>query len=166
MRGILNCSIWMWDEEFPACRDVNCTGSTKPGKLHLKILKESVNLSENNNCWLSLVRGEHWLVTRSVIVDGCQKEMVHNLLLDALSLFTANGEKYSGFLLIICKRGKLLKLWTTWNWKHLQNYWRAKLFENTFVKCRKWLQIFDGNMCKRLCLERYITRTDKGLLHL
>lgn len=151
-----------------ACGDMTCTGSTKPGKLHLRMLKESVNLSGDNNYWLSLDRVEHWLDTRSVVVDGCQKEMVHNLLLDVLSLFliTANGEKYSGFLLMICKRRKSLKLQTTWSSKDLQNYWSTILFKNIPVKCRKWLRMFDGNVCKILCLERYVAGTDKGQLHL
>lgn len=155
-------------KEFPACGDMSCMRSTKPGKLHLKMLKESVNLSENNNYWLSLNRVEHWLDIRSVVVDDCQKEMVHYLLLDVLSfwlqLMVAN---ILFFLLMICKRGKLLKLWTTWSSKDLQNYWRTKLFQNTLVKCRKCLRIFgNGNMCKILCLERYVTGTDKGQLHL
>lgn len=148
---------------------MNCTRSTKPGKLNLKMLKESVNLSENNNYWLSSDRIEHWLDTRSVdgwyqVVDGCQKEMVHSLFLDVLSLFlvTANSGKYSGFLLMICKRSKLLKLQAIWSSKDLQNYWRTKLFQNTLVKWRKWLRIFDGNMYKILSLESYVSRTDRG----
>lgn len=132
--------------EFPACGDMNCTGSSKPGNLHLKMLKESVNLSQNNNYWLSLDGVEHWLDTRSVTVDDCQKEMVSSLFLDVLSLFlvTANGDKYSGFSLMICKRRKLLlKLQTILSWKDLQKYWRTKLFQNTLVKCRKRLRIFE-----------------------
>lgn len=45
--------------EFPAYGDMNCTVSSKPGKLHLKMLKESLNLSQNNNYWLSLDRVEY-----------------------------------------------------------------------------------------------------------
>lgn len=68
---------------------------------------------------------------------------MHNLLLD--------GGKYSVFLLMICKRRKLLK-------DNLKLERSAKLQEHPIIlkyscemqkmqKCRKLLRIFDENMC-------------------